>query len=56
MGAHALAVGRMPPVLYITLGKLAPGATDQLFACEPRSRMDQRHGVLQLIAKTVGAA
>ena len=56
MGAYALAVGRVPPVLHITLEKLAPGAADQLFAGEPRCRMDQRHGVLQLIAKTVGAA
>src|ERR1019366_8229923 len=55
MCAHALSVGRMPPVLHVTLEELALGATDQLLACEPRCRMDQRHGVLQLIAETVGA-
>jgi len=46
----------MPPVLYVTLEELPPGTTDQLLAGEPRGRMDQRHGVLQLIAETVGAA
>src|SRR3989338_8881236 len=56
MGAHALSVGRVPPVLHIPLEELALGATDQLLAGEPRCRMDQRHGVLQLIAETVGTA
>ena len=56
MGAHALSVGRMPPVLHVALAELALGAADQLLAGEPRCRMDQRHGVLQLIAETVGAA
>ena len=56
MRAHALPVGRMPPVLHVTLQELAPGATEQLLAGEPRCCMDQRHGVLQLIAETIGAA
>src|SRR3990170_3623572 len=56
MCAHALSIGRMPPVLHVTLKELALGATDQLLAGEPRRSMDKRHGVLQLIAKTVGTA
>src|ERR1035437_5354078 len=55
-GANALSVGRMPPVLHVTLEELALGATDQLLTGEPGRRMDQRHGVLQLIPETVGAA
>ena len=56
MGAHALAVGRMPPVLDVTLEELAFGATQQLLAGEPRCRMDQRHSVLQLITEPISAA
>src|SRR5450830_182232 len=56
MCAHALSVRRMPPMLHIPLKELALGATDQLLAGEPRCRMDQRHGILQLIAESVGTA
>ncbi len=56
MGAHALSVGRMPPVLHVALAELAFGATDQLLAGKPRRRMNQCHGVLQLVAEAVGAA
>jgi hypothetical protein len=32
MGAHALPVGRVPPVLHVALEELALGAADQLLA------------------------
>jgi len=56
MGAHALSIGRVPPVLHVALEELVLGTADQLLTGEPRCRMHQRHGVLQLIAETVGAA
>ena len=54
--AHALAVVRQPPVLHVAFGKLARGGAQDLLAQQLRPREPQRHRVLQLIAKTVGAA
>ncbi len=54
--AHAPARRRMPPVLDIALQELAARAQQQVFAHPPRLGVDERHHVLQLIAKAKGAA
>ena len=47
----------MPPVLHVALGKLAGCRAQQMFArVRPRRRYAQRHHILQLVAKAVGAA
>ena len=56
MRAHAVAAGRMPPVLHVALHELPARATQQLFAREPRRGVHERRRVLQLIAKAEGAA
>ena len=56
MGAHAGAQRGVPPMLDITLGKLARGAHHDLFAQHRRRGPDQCHGVLQLVAKAGRAA
>src|SRR3989339_1995207 len=56
VGAHTAAGRRMPPVLNISLGKLPAGGQQNVFTHEPRFGVDERHYVLQLIAKTKGAS
>ena len=56
MGAHPLSARRVPPVLHVALRELPRGAAEQLLAGQPGCGMEQRHGVLQLIAKPVGAS
>ena len=56
MRANPAVVRRMPPVLHVPLAKLMGGGAQQLLAEQRRPRVDQRHGVLELIAKTKGAA
>jgi hypothetical protein len=46
----------MPPVLDIPFPKLAARTQEQLGTQQPRLRVDQRHGVLQLIAEAESAA
>src|SRR5665213_1153546 len=45
-----------PPMLHVTLDELAACCAQQMLARESRQRQRQRHSVLQLIAKAVGAA
>ena len=56
MGAYAPASRRMPPVLDVAFKELARGGTKQMLAGQRRFGMHERHYVLQLITKTVGAA
>ena len=53
--AHAAALRRMPPVLYIPLGELTACGKKEVLTREARFGVDERHHVLQLIAKTEGA-
>jgi len=43
-------------MLHVAFEELSPGVTNELLAGEPRRRMNQRHGVLQLIAETISTA
>ena len=54
--AHAAARRRMPPMLDISLRKLAGRAEEQVLAHEARLGVDERHHVLQLVAEAEGAA
>ena len=56
MGAHAGAGGRVPPVLDVAGGELARRGQDDLLAQQRRRGPGERHRVLQLVAKAVGAA
>ena len=53
MGAHAVALRRVPPMLHIALGELARRGQHDLRAQHLRRRPGQRHRVLQLVAKSV---
>ena len=55
-GAHALSGVRQPPVLDVAFDKLSPGGAQEMLAREGGSDRGQGHAVLQLIAKSVGAA
>src|SRR5437762_2121376 len=50
--ANAAARGWMPPVLHVAFVKLARGAEQQVFTYKAWFGMDQRHHILQLVAKT----
>src|SRR2546426_4773 len=54
--AHPAAGGLVPPVQHVTLWELSRGGTQNLRARYLRLRVNQRHHVLQLIAKTKRAA
>ncbi len=54
--AHAAATWRMPPVLHVAFLKLVRRREQDLFARDLRTAVDERHHVLQLIAKTERAA
>ena len=57
MGAHAGARRRVPPVLHVALGELARRGAAAICARSMLGRgPGQRHRVLQLVAKAVGAA
>ena len=56
MRAHAAVERRMPPVLDVAFGKLVRSAKQQVLANLRGRGMQHRHAVLQLVAKTVGAA
>ena len=56
MGAHAAARGGMPPMLHIAFLKLAGGGAQNMVAREIPPRHQERHHILQLIAKPVSAA
>ncbi len=45
-----------PPMLQIALDELPPSGAQQMLSCKVRPRDGERHSVLQLIAKSVGAA
>jgi len=47
---------RMPPVLDISLDELPGGGPEHVLAREVWARHRERHSVLKLIAKAVGAA
>ncbi len=51
-----LAGGRMPPVLHVAFEKLARCRAQQMLADQRRLGVDQRHHVLQLVAKAERAA
>ncbi len=46
----------MPPVLHVAFFELVRGREQDLFTRDLRTAVDERHHVLQLIAKTVSAA
>src|SRR5205807_833888 len=50
--AHAAAGGLVPPVQHVTFWELARGGLQNLRARYLRLRVNQRHHVLQLVAKT----
>ena len=54
--AHALPRMRQPPVLNVALDELPPRRAQKMLAREIGSRRGERHAVLQLIAKAIGAA
>ena len=54
--AHSAPRRRMPPMLHVTLDKLARSRPQEMFARKFALRNRQRHHVLELIAKTVRAA
>jgi hypothetical protein len=54
--AQTAATRFVPPVLNVALDELTPGGAEQMFPCELGPSQQQRHHVLQLIAKTVGSA
>ena len=54
MGAHAATLRWMPPVLHISLGKLAARGKQEVLADEAGLGVDKRHHVLQLITKIEG--
>ncbi len=54
--AHALPGVRQPPMLDIAFGKLPGRRAQQVLARGRRPGEGERHGVLQLIAKAIGAA
>ena len=56
MRAHAAARRRMPPVLDVAFDELSTRTKGDLFAQQPRFGVHQRHGVLQLVAESVGSA
>ena len=56
MRAHATTDWRMPPVLNVAFAKLVRGGAENLLAQQFRARVDQRHRILQLVAKTERAA
>src|SRR4051812_44640441 len=47
---------RQPPMLDIALGELTAGDPDKMLARQGRPDRGERHSVLELIAKSVGAA
>ena len=47
---------RQPPMLHVAFDELPRSSTQQVLARHRRLRRGQRHAVLQLVAKTVGAA
>ena len=47
---------RVPPVLHVALDELARGGAQDVSRASRGSRMDERHDVLQLVAKAIGAA
>ena len=55
-GAHALAGMRQPPMLHVAFGELPRRRAQQMLARQQRLRRRERHAVLQLIAKAIGAA
>src|SRR5579872_7477079 len=55
-GAHALAGMRQPPVLDVALDELPRRRAQQVRARHRRLRRGERHAVLELIAKAIGAA
>ena len=55
-GTHATIRSRMPPVLDVTFAELVGRAAQEVFARKPGLGMDERHHVLQLVAKTESAA
>jgi hypothetical protein len=46
----------MPPVLYVTLYELPRSGSKKMFAHQSRFGVHERHHVLQLVAKSEGAA
>ena len=55
-GARAAAGGGKPPVLDVAFLELARGADEQMFAGQPGAFVQEREGILQLVAEAVGAA
>src|SRR5208282_4581116 len=54
--ANSLTRWRKPPVLDIALYELPPRRAQQMLTRQVRLRSDERHHVLELIAKSIGAA
>ncbi len=54
--AHAASARWVPPMLHVSLDELARGAAQQMFAQQFRLGVQQRHCILKLVAKSIGAA
>src|ERR1700738_2186279 len=52
MGPHTPIPRRVPPMLYITLAELMCSRAQKMLACQARFGVDERHRVLQLVAKS----
>src|SRR6516225_3219550 len=52
MGPHSPIRRGMPPVLYIALAELMCRRAQNMLTCQGRFGVDERHRVLQLIAKS----
>ena len=48
--------GRQPPMLHVALDELPRGGAQQMARVIVRRATGERHAVLQLVAKAVGAA
>jgi hypothetical protein len=56
MGAHAAALGRVPPMLDVPFAKLLRGGSQQMLAEQVRLAEGECHCVLQLVSEPEGAA
>src|SRR5512140_2824455 len=56
MCAHAAAGRGMPPMLDIPVHELMSGGTKQVLSQQTGLGVDERHGILELIAKSEGPA
>src|SRR6516162_2692430 len=52
MGPHAPIHRGMPPMLYVALAELMCRRAQNMLTCQGRFGVDERHRVLQLIAKS----